>query len=105
MMVGDKKKRGRPKKVRIKFIKRIPQEKKFVLCNGKFIANIKDLADVLGRLEDGTFAHHVNNERNDFSEWIKHIHQDHALAQKIQDIRERKKMQMTIYQHIAENLW
>lgn len=109
-----RKKRGRPpkkktyerktiSKTRIK--KNAPKEKYFVLCNGKPVKNIKELADVMEGLEDHVFNYHVGTNRNDFANWVKDIFKDVELAEKIAGIKDKKHMQLIIYKHVTHKLW
>lgn len=97
--------RGRKKKEKTKFIKRLPKEKKFIFNNGNEASNIKELADLLGEIDDYTFEHHVNEHKNDFFTWVKYVHKDERLAQTIQPIQKKEEMQRCIYKHITDNLW
>ena len=44
------------------------------------IKNLEELANVLPEISDDTFQHHVNNEKNDFSNWIRDVVGDQQLA-------------------------
>jgi hypothetical protein len=82
-----------------------PDSKCFVLCNGKPVKNVKELADVLDDLEDHVFNHHVRPDHNDFATWVKDIFNDVELAQKLADAKDKKHMQLVIYKHITKKLW
>ena len=53
---------------------------KFLCTDGKAFSNIDELELGLATMSDGTFEQHVNSERNDFSNWIKHAVGDNRLA-------------------------
>ncbi len=55
-------------------------EHEFRLSDGKSIKNLKELYSAIQGIDDSTFVHHVNGERNDFGNWVKDIHKDYALA-------------------------
>ena len=80
----------------------IPQENYFKLCNGKSIKSIDELKSALKKIDDSTFQHHVNEERNDFYNWIKDVFQDKTLAIMIKNITDRKEMAGIIAQHLLE---
>jgi len=82
-----------------------PETSYFILCNGKPVKNIKELADVMEELEDAVFNHHVNNDKNDFATWIKDVFKDIALAEKITGAKDKKHMQLVLYKHITHELW
>src|SRR5512142_321283 len=79
----------------------IPQEKYFILANGKPIKNVAELASILDQLEDHVFSHHVTPDRNDFHNWIKDVFEDIELARKVSGVKDKKHMQLVIYRHIA----
>lgn len=121
----EKRKRGRPpKKKRLDEVKKdavpemqtelitantikrdAPETSYFVLCNGKPVKNIKELADVMEELEDQIFNHHVTPDKNDFATWIKDIFKDIELAEKLAGLKDKKHMQLVLYKHITHKLW
>jgi hypothetical protein len=82
-----------------------PETNYFVLCNGKPVKNIKELADIMEELEDHVFSFHVTPEKNDFATWVKDIFQDVELAQKLAGVKDKKHMQIVLYKHITHKLW
>jgi hypothetical protein len=48
--------------------------------DGRVLRNIRELKDALEMMSDETYAYHANNEKNDFSNWIKDIIGDDKLA-------------------------
>jgi hypothetical protein len=104
-------KRGRPAKPKPMLLsdhplkKDAPVEKYFILCNGKPVKNIKELAEVMETLEDHVFNHHVRPEHNDFSAWVMDIFNDVELAQKLADAKDKQHTQLVIYKHITHKLW
>ena len=55
-------------------------EQCFWVNNGPILKNLEELANALPDINDETFNHHVNSEKNDFSSWIKDIIGDNTLA-------------------------
>ncbi|KYK24701.1 hypothetical protein AYK26_06535 [Euryarchaeota archaeon SM23-78] len=100
-----KKKPGRKPNKKKKLRKIAPKEKYFILCNGKPVKNIKELADILEELEDNVFNHHVRVDGNDFAKWVEDIFKDVELAEKIAGVKDKKHMQLVIYKHITHKLW
>ena len=60
------KKKVSKKKVMSKVRKNAAPDRVFVLVNGKRVKNVKELADVMDKIEDYVFNHHVTEDRNDF---------------------------------------
>lgn len=85
--------------------KSAPQNKIFVLVNGKKLKNIKELADVIADLEDYVFNHHVTADKNDFASWLEHVFEDIQLAKKIAGCTSKDHMQLVLYKHISHKLW
>jgi hypothetical protein len=82
-----------------------PQTSFFVLCNGKPVKNIKELADVMEEIEDTIFNYHVTPDKNDFATWIKDVFKDIELAEKLAGVKDKKHMQLVLYKHITNKLW
>jgi hypothetical protein len=61
----------------------VPPDKYFYLANGDVIRSLPELKAVLSNIDSSTFYHHVNYHKNDFSEWIRQVHQMHELSHKI----------------------
>ena len=85
--------------------KRTSSTKYFILCNGKKLKNIKEMADVMEHLEDYVFDHHVNDKKNDFSVWVKDVFKDVELAKKLSGVKDKKHLQLVVYKHITHKLW
>jgi hypothetical protein len=66
-----------------KIIKGIKPEFYFKLIDGSEIKNLMELADALHNMSDDVFYYHVNEQRNDFSNWIKDVFKHEKLANEI----------------------
>ena len=82
----------------------VTPEKYFVLCDGRQIKNYRELADILQTINDDMFSYHVNDTRNDFSNWINDVFREEDLAKKIHSIRNRMEMSLELYKHMFERL-
>jgi len=69
-----------------------PAGQEFVLVSGERLRTLGELAEALPRLEEWQFAHHVNRERNDFSNWIEHSLQLPDVARAVTAAHTRKEM-------------
>ena len=63
-----------------KYLSDCTPEQCFWVNNGPILKNLEELANALPEMNDETFHHHLNNEKNDFSAWINDIIGDKALA-------------------------
>lgn len=61
----------------------ISPENYFWFNNGKAVKNMNELVEDLKNIDDNTFCHHVNSEKNDFAEWIKNVLKNEELSAKL----------------------
>jgi hypothetical protein len=73
----------------------------FMLVTGIPLKNLKDLASSLETMNEWAFNHHVNDSRNDFSNWIKEILKEDELSEEIRQIRDIKEMEIKILKHLV----
>jgi hypothetical protein len=92
-------------KVEITLLKKAPEEKVFVLCDGKKLKDIKDLAFALEEISDDVFWHHVNNVRNDFASWIENVFEEKELADSLLETADRIEAQRKILKHIVKRVF
>lgn len=59
----------------------------FYVNNGSVLRNLTDLLSELKTIDDFTFQHHVNAEKNDFSNWTKDVLKKNTLAKKIASLK------------------
>ena len=58
----------------------VAPEQCFWVNNGPILKNVEELANTLPGISDDIFQHHVNSEKNDFSNWIRDVVGDQKLA-------------------------
>lgn len=81
-----------PAKKHTKEDKVLAPEEHFLLRQGKNLKNLKELYHALEYMDDETFNHHVNSEKNDFASWIAHSLDKHELADRLFNKSTRKEM-------------
>ncbi|MBS3101699.1 hypothetical protein J4204_06240 [Candidatus Woesearchaeota archaeon] len=64
-------------------------EQCFWINNGPILKNIEELANALPGMAEDTFRHHVNNEKNDFSSWVRDVIGDQKLANELASSKNR----------------
>jgi hypothetical protein len=64
----------------------------FRVKSGSTIKNLYELASELSSMDEEVFQHHVNEEKNDFHNWILHIVRDEHLASVLAQIKDRRLM-------------
>jgi len=77
----------------------IPPEQYFVLCDGTPIKSIDELALMMDQISDDVFDYHVNEEKNDFSNWVKDVFDKEELAKSLATTRCRKESQIALLKH------
>jgi preprotein translocase subunit SecF len=80
----------------------VEHEKCFILKNGRVLKNLYELTNSLASMDDETFKHHVNKEKNDFANWIRHVFEDEKLANQISELKTRESMIKKINKRISK---
>jgi len=80
----------------------VPEHQHFYFVNGMRVKNVKELAEIMDKLEQEVFDYHVTSEKNDFYNWVKDVFNDLELAEKIMGVTGPKHLQFTIYKHVAD---
>ncbi len=84
-----------------KKLENVPSQHSFKLKSGKEITNLYELALHLAAMDDDTFSHHVNGDKNDFRNWVLDIVRDEGLADKIANAKDRKKMANVVEKRVT----
>ena len=83
-------------------LKDILPEHHFWARNGTVIKNLPELKAAIGQMDDATFTHHVNSEKNDFSEWVKSVIKDEELAKDISKTTSKEDITQLIERRIEQ---
>ncbi len=83
-------------------LKDVHPEHVFKLKSGSTVKNMYELANELATMDEETFTHHVNEERNDFYNWILHIIRDEHLARVFSEIKDRRLMLAAVEKRIEQ---
>ena len=62
------------------YLRDVAPEQCFWVNNGPILKNLDELANALQEISDDTYSHHVDSEKNDFSNWINDVIGDKKLA-------------------------
>ena len=63
-----------------KFLSKVSEEHVFWCHDGSTFRDMKELAEGLVTMSDEVFTHHLNPEKNDFSNWVRDVIKDEKLA-------------------------
>ncbi|MFP4423818.1 MAG: DUF5752 family protein [Candidatus Woesearchaeota archaeon] len=61
----------------------------FHAITGHSVDNLIDLFTLLQQMDENSFTHHVNDHKNDFSEWIQHCISDHELSTRLKEMKDK----------------
>ena len=91
-----------PKGKSMKIFVEISPENYFVLCDGRIIKDYKELANILESVNDDIFYYHVNNDKNDFANWINDIFKEQELADNLRMAKSRVEILALLYKNMFE---
>lgn len=77
-------------------------ENEFVLLGGGRIKNIAELGRELRQMSDDAFAHHVNEDKNDFANWITACVKDEKLGILVRTTKDKQRMAAIVERRIKE---
>jgi hypothetical protein len=72
----------------------------FYVSNGAVLKNLVELVSELRSMDSNTFTHHVNSDKNDFSNWIRDVFNDKNLANNIEKVKSKEEMALLIEKKI-----
>ncbi|MFT4244701.1 MAG: DUF5752 family protein [Candidatus Woesearchaeota archaeon] len=75
--------------------------KTFYMQDGKVFSSLEKFAKELQSMADEVFKHHVNNEKHDFKEWIKHSLKEEELANKIDSKIDKLELELEVLRHLV----
>lgn len=74
----------------------------FWLKDGRKIRNLHELVRELHRADEETFRYHVNEQKNDFANWVKDVLKDDILATRIRNVKDKAAMERFVGTRIHE---
>ncbi len=81
-----------------------PEEKAFLLHDGRKLKTLYELVDELETMSDDAFKEYVNWERNDFANWITDVFEVPDLSAELRRMQSRFDAQRTLLKHFARQL-
>jgi len=78
------------------------KSKHFYAKNGKTLKNLHDLKHSVSKMDGSTFKHHVNDSRNDFSNWVMDVHEDEDLAQRLSQASTQRQIKSMVNSRIKQ---
>jgi hypothetical protein len=80
-------------------VKAIP-EQCFWVNHGEILQDVYDLEKAFNEMDDDTFSHHVNNDKNDFADWVEYVLLDKKLSDALKKFKTSKKSSTAVRMHI-----
>jgi hypothetical protein len=78
----------------------IPPEKYFYVSDGTVIKRLEELPDALRNMSPEAFTSHVNEQKNDFYNWVRNVFDHTSLARKIRTSRRKEVMAKKVFMEI-----
>ena len=70
-----------------RLLSNVPEQFTFRCYGGDVYWNLRDLARAVASMSDSVFSHHVNDQKNDFANWVADVIGDHKLARELWETR------------------
>ena len=79
-------------------------ENAFWVCNGDILRNLYELLNHIKKTDEWTFKYHVNddNQKNDFTKWIRDVFSDNKLADELENVKDRNKYIQILQRRIRQ---
>jgi len=58
----------------------VSEEKRFWCYDGRYLKNLQELEAALEQMTEETFRYHVNEDKSDFSNWVRDVIGDEKLS-------------------------
>ncbi|MBN1377549.1 hypothetical protein JW949_04440 [Candidatus Woesearchaeota archaeon] len=72
--------------------KNVAQGHEFIFCNNEKAHNLDEFKKIVENLEENEFQHHVNDERNDFANWITWALGNETLGNEVNELKTKEEI-------------
>lgn len=79
-------------------------DKTFYLNNGSTFSTLKAFSKTLQTLDEETFNFHVNEEKNDFANWIEFALKEEKLGQEVQLLTSKEKIELVVLRNLVHSV-
>ena len=76
----------------------------FFVSDGSVIKNVVELIDALEKMHEDTYKFHANEEKNDFSSWVKDVFGEHKLAENLKSASSKAEAQLAVAKTLLNEL-
>lgn len=77
-------------RIALRYLANVPDDFMFQCFNGTKLRRLSDLSDALNSMSEATFAYHVSEGKNDFSNWVFDTIGDEKLAKDLSALPNRR---------------
>ena len=84
-----------------RLLAKVPDQHVFWCCDGRILRDMKELGEALDTMTDETFAYHSNEQKNDFSNWLRDIIGDGKLARELAQSPNRTQAAKKVAERVA----
>ncbi len=82
----------------------VTEEKAFYVNDGRKVKNVFELAEAVSTMKEKTFKFHVNKNKNDFSEWIRHVVGEEKLADEVARLVMKDKILIALQKYVIRKM-
>jgi len=77
-----------------------PEHESFWVTDGRILNSLIALHDTMNEIENETFGHHVNSEKNDFADWVELTLCDGDCAKDLRKAKTPKSAKSVVVRHL-----
>lgn len=80
------------------------ENKTFYSSDGNTFSTLKAFTRNLQTMDEDTFTSHVNEEKNDFANWMQFALKEEKLAKKVEELKSKDKIELEVLRHLVHNV-
>jgi len=81
----------------------MPEHKWFYFKHGRRASNIEELKTALESIDESEFKHHVNNDKNDFANWVEDVFGEQKLANSMREASDKGGIIILLDDFLSQN--
>ena len=78
-------------------------EQCFVLIDGSSLKSLWEVEDALEHMSDDVFYYHVNDQRNDFSNWVRGVFEEAGLADEMMNSKSKDRFEICLLKFLLKS--
>ena len=84
-----------------RFFSSVSNDRSFKACDGRSIDSVWSLAEHLKVMHPDSYAYHANDSKNDFASWLRDVHNNHDLADRLLSAKGKDHAAKIVSNHIV----